>query len=149
LGEEALSRFQTLDFLALDALSRGQILTESMKARLPALVDAGAVESVGRGKGMRFFLSRELYQEMGEPGSYTRRKGLDHETNKALLIQHLSNCGGMGAPMKELEQVLPAQSRTSIRRMLSELQGEGRVVLVGTKSASRWLFNVSYSDRPV
>jgi predicted HTH transcriptional regulator len=49
LGEDALSRFQTLDFLALDALAHGRGLTREMKSRLADLIEAGAVESQGRG----------------------------------------------------------------------------------------------------
>lgn len=139
LGEDALSRFQTLDFLTLDLLSRGQSLPEAMTARLPPLVEVGAVESQGRGKGCRFFLSRELYKEMGAPGIHTRQQGLDYETNKELLVKHLRSGGGDGAQMAELQQVLPAQSRRSILRMLQELREEGRVVLVGKTSAQRWI----------
>ncbi|MCU0749361.1 MAG: putative DNA binding domain-containing protein [Akkermansiaceae bacterium] len=138
LGEDALSRFQTLDFLALDTLAHGRHLTSEMKTRLPDLIGAGAVESQGRGKGKRFFLSRELYAEMGSPGSYTRLKGLDHETNKALLLKHLQDAGAAGAPIREFEGVLPAQSRTNIRRMLSELRDEGLVDLQGNSRAQRW-----------
>ena len=89
LGEDALSRFQTQDFLALDALAHERELTSAMKSRLPNLIEAGAVEAQGRGKGKRFFLSRALYEVMGTPGAHTRQRGLDHETNKALLIKHL------------------------------------------------------------
>jgi ATP-dependent DNA helicase RecG len=138
LGEDALSRFQTLDFLALDSLAHGRHLTSEMKTRLPDLMEVGAVESQGRGKGQRFFLSRELYKEMGSPGSYTRLKGLDHETNKALLLKHLQDAGAAGAPIREFESVLPAQSRTNIRRMLTELRNEGRVDLLGNSRAQRW-----------
>ena len=138
IGEDSLSRFQTLDFLALDALAHGRELTPEMKSRLPDLIEAGAVECQGRGKGQRFFLSRALYEVMGSPGSYTRKKGLDHETNKALLIRHLQEAAEKGAPIRELEGVLPAQSRTNIRRMLSELREEGLVELLGSSSAQRW-----------
>ena len=109
-----------------------------MKIRIPALIEVGAVESQGRGKGQRFFLSRELYKEMGSPGSYTRLKGLDHETNKALLLKHLQDAGAAGAPIRDFEGVLPAQSRTNIRRMLTELRKEGRVDLQGNSRAQRW-----------
>jgi ATP-dependent DNA helicase RecG len=138
LGEAALSAFQTLDFLVLEVLSRGLPLTESMKTRLPALIDAGAVESQGRGKGQRFFLSRAIYEVMGTPGTHTRQLGLDNETNKELLLKHLRSCGDMGAKMSELEQVLPAQSRASILRMLNDLRGEQRAVLAGKSRARRW-----------
>ena len=138
LGEDALSSFQTIDFLTLDSLAREQALTDAMKSRIPKLLEAGAVESQGRGKGQHHFLSRPLYEEMGKPGVHTRRKGLDHETNKALLLQHLSSCRDHCAPIRELEQVLPAQSRSAILRMLKELQERGKVQLIGKGPAQRW-----------
>ncbi len=138
LGEDALSRFQTLDFLALDALTHGRELTPEMKTRLPDLIEAGAVESQGRGKGRRSFLSRELYEVMGTPGVHTRQRGLDYETNKALLLKHLISCRTGEAPIKDLEQVLPAQSRASILRMLNELRDEGRIKLHRAARASLW-----------
>lgn len=143
LGEDALSRFQTLDFLALDALSHDRELTLDMKSRLPDLMEAGAVESQGQGKGKRYFLSRALYEVMGKPGTHTRRQGLDYETNKALLLKHLRSCGDSGARMAELEQVLPAQSRASILRMLKDLQREQFVELVGQSRAQRWFMRQS------
>jgi ATP-dependent DNA helicase RecG len=138
LGEDALSRFQTLDFLALDSLAHGRHLTSEMKTRLPDLIEAGAVESQGRGNGQRFFLSRELYAEMGLPGAYTRQKGLDHETNKALLERHLKERAKEGAPLFELCQVLPALSPKSIQRLLTELRDERRVCLIGKTRNARW-----------
>lgn len=139
LGEDHLRSFQTLDFLTLDALARLSPLSEEMRARLPGLVEVGAVESQGRGKGIRYFLSRELFAEMGLPGAYTRQKGLDHETNKALLVKHLESRPNDGSPISELGQVLPALSRKAISRLLDELRQEGRVSLKGEKRGSRWL----------
>lgn len=139
LGEDALSRFQTLDFLTLDALAHDRELTADMKSRLPDLIEAGAVETQGRGKGKRGFLSRALYEEMGTPGAHTRQQGLDYETNKELLMKHLDSCGPRGSKMAELEQVLPAQSRRNILRMLNHLKSENRALLQGSGGYSRWL----------
>jgi len=139
LGDERLARFSTQDYLALDALQRDRPLAPPLVARMPSLIDAGAVESQGRGKGMRFFLSRDLYVAIGQPGAYTRRKGLDDETNKALLEKHIRDSGATGAPMRELQQVLPALSRAKIKRLLETLQQEKRVVLRGVTRAGRWL----------
>jgi ATP-dependent DNA helicase RecG len=138
LGEDALASFQTLDFLALDALAQQRELSEPMKSRLPGLLDLGAVESRGQGKGRRNFLSRELYEVMGKPGVHTRQQGLDYETNKELLLKHLRSCETAGAQMTELEQVLPAQSRRAILRMLQDLRDEGRVHLQGGGRSMRW-----------
>ncbi len=138
LGEDALAHFQTLDFLALDALAHGRDLSPEMKTRLPYLIEAGAVESQGRGKGRRSFLSRALYETMGTPGTHTRQQGLDYETNKELLLKHLRSRLDLKAKISELEQVLPAQSRASILRMLQDLRTEGRVELSGAGRSTRW-----------
>lgn len=141
LGEETLRSFSTYDFLALDYLHRDQPLPEALTARLPGLLEAGAVESVGRGKGTRYLLSQRLYAEIGARGVYTRKRGLDHETNKALLEQHLRLQGEEGAPLSELRQVLPSESESSIQRMLSELRSERRIFLRGQRRWARWVIS--------
>ena len=138
LGEERLRHFSTYDFLALDAICRDQPLTEPMRARLPGLIEAGAIEVQGRGRGVRHHLSRAMYAAIGQKGVYTRRKGLDHETNKALLMKHLTGNADVGAPLLELCQVLPAQSTSSVQRLLRELRSEGRVILRGARRGARW-----------
>jgi len=41
-----------------------------------------------------------------EKGTYTRKKGLDRETNKALLLKHIKENTKNGSRLKELMQVL-------------------------------------------
>ncbi len=138
LGDERLAKFNTADYLTLDALQRDRPLTSPLQARLSGLIEVGAVEQQGRGKGARFFLSRELYAAIGAPGIYTRRKGLDHETNKALLMKHLWDSATGGAPKAELVQVLPALSSRSLHRLMEELREDGFVELRGERRWSRW-----------
>lgn len=139
LGEEILRSFSTYDFLVLDYLRRDQPLPEPLAARLPGLLAAGVVESVGRGKGTRYLLSQRLYTEMGASGVYTRKRGLNHETNKALLEQHLRLRGDEGAPLSELRQVLPSESESGVQRLLSELRSEERIFLRGQRRWARWV----------
>jgi len=139
LGEETLRSFSTYDFLALDYLRRDRSLPEHLKARLPGLITAGAVESVGRGRGTRYILSQRLYAALGAKGTYTRKRGLDRETNKALLEKHLRGQGEDGAPLSELRQVLPSESARSIQYLLAELREEGRVTLRGQRRWARWV----------
>ncbi|MEI6705364.1 MAG: transcriptional regulator, partial [Deltaproteobacteria bacterium] len=141
LGEETLKSFSTYDFLALDCLHREQPLSESLTARLPGLVEVGAIESIGRGKGTRYLLSRRFYAALGATGVYTRKKGLDYETNKALLEKHLRSQGEAGAPLAELRQVLPAESESAIQRFLNELRDEGRILLKGNRRWARWFIS--------
>ena len=138
IGEERLRAFSTYDFLALDAIAREQPLTEAMRARLPGLIETGVVESQGRGRGTRYHLSRGLHAAIGRKGAYTRKRGLDHETNKALLEKHIRDHSEEGAPLADLCQVLPALSRRSVQRLLAELRSEGRANLVGQRKAARW-----------
>ncbi|MDK9718413.1 MAG: putative DNA binding domain-containing protein [Trichlorobacter sp.] len=138
LGEETLRSFSTYDFLTLDYLHREQTLPEHLKARLPNLVELGAIESVGRGRGTRYLLSRRLYAALGAKGVYTRKKGLDRETNKALLEKHLRNQGEVGAQLAELRQVLPAESESTVQNLLNELREENRVALKGKRRWARW-----------
>jgi ATP-dependent DNA helicase RecG len=138
LGEERLRSFSTYDFLALDYLRRDEALPDHFKARLPGLVDAGAVESVGRGRGTRYILARNLYAALGERGVYTRKKGLDRETNKALLLKHIEANAERGAKMEEFRQVLPALRRSQIQVLLRELRKERAIHLVGHTRAARW-----------
>ncbi|MGH8566789.1 MAG: hypothetical protein ACREXU_01925 [Gammaproteobacteria bacterium] len=109
-----------------------------MRSRIPGLIEAGAIEAQGRGRGVRYHVSRALYAAIGQKGVYTRRKGLDHETNKALLMQHLVGNPDVGAPLSELWQVLPAQSISSVQRLLRELRADGRVTLQGSRRGARW-----------
>ncbi|MCF3650060.1 ATP-binding protein [Synoicihabitans lomoniglobus] len=140
LGDDRLSTFSTYDYLTLDALQRDvpQPLEERMSARLPSLLEIGAVERMGRGKGTRYLLSRELFAAMGKSGAYTRQRGLDHETNKALLMKHLWDHATTGAPKRDLVQVLPSVSASSLHRLLEELRDSGFAELRGERRWARW-----------
>lgn len=138
LGEETLHSFSTDDFLALDCLHQERPLSEHLKARLPGLITAGAVESIGRGKGTKYMLSRKFHAVLGAKGVYTRKKGLDRETNKALLLKHIQDNKGTGARMEELRQVLPALSRSLIQVLLRELRKEQTIHIVGVTKNARW-----------
>lgn len=138
IGESRLQTFSTLDFLVLESLHLEKPLTEFMKDRLPGLVEAGAVESLGQGRTKRYVLSKALYASMGAKGVHTRKRGLDHETNKALLLQHLRGQGDLGAPLSELEQVLPALPERKVQRLLNELKAEDKILLEGTRRWARW-----------
>jgi ATP-dependent DNA helicase RecG len=139
LGEEKLKSFSTDDFLALDYLRREQSMPEYLKACLPGLISVGAVESIGHGRGTRYILARGLYAALGGKGVYTRTKGLDRGTNKALLLKHIQDNASTGARMEEFLQVLPALNRSQIQVLLRELRTAGRVRIDGARRKARWL----------
>ncbi len=138
IGEERLRGFSTHDFLVLDALRRQQPVADPLQTRLPTLVNAGIVERHGRGRGVRYILSRGMYAALGQRGAYTRERGLDHETNKALLVQHISQNDVEGCPLADLRQVLPALSGPQVQGLLQELRSEGRIRVMGARRWARW-----------
>lgn len=143
-------RRSTLSFPAATAIACGSptsttnrrvrvIAVQSrFRERLPFLVDQGLIERTGRGRGVRYMLSRDLYAFLGQKGVYTRQRGLDRETNKALLLKHLQNNAEAGSQLQELRQVLPALSRTQVQVLLRELLAEDCVHFVGHTSSARW-----------
>lgn len=138
IGRETLSTFSTQDFLVVDLIHREQPVPSELQERLPKLLDLGVIESQGRGNKKTYFLSRRFYTSLGKKGTYTRKRGLDKETNKELLVKHIEYNGKEGTRFDELSQVLPSLSRSQIKRLLEELKDEGRVHLVGRTKGARW-----------
>lgn len=139
LGSETGAAFATQDFLVLDHIHREVAIPSLLQDRLPRLRDLGAVESVGQGRGQHWLLSRRFHRWIGAEATYTRRRGLDHQTNKELLIKHLREAGSGGAPMVDLHRVLPALSRAHVKRLLDELRRDGRARMEGAKRGAKWL----------
>jgi ATP-dependent DNA helicase RecG len=138
VGQERMATFSTDDFLVVDLVHREQPVPDSLKSRVEHLLEQGIIERLGRGRGVRLLLSQRFYRRLGKAGVHTRKRGLDRETNKALLVRHLRESGNAGCPISELQQVLPAQSRDQLKRLLSELRREGRVRLAGERRGARW-----------
>jgi ATP-dependent DNA helicase RecG len=135
VGRERLARFSTQDFLILDWINRDQPVPVAYQSRVPYLLEQGIVERAGRGKCM---LSRQFYRFVRKKGMYTRKKGLDRETNKALLLKHIEDNRDEGSPLQELLQVLPALSRRQVQVLLGELKAENKAYSSGTTRAALW-----------
>lgn len=139
LGSERAAAFSTEDFLVIDLIHREQPVPVHLVSRTNVLLEQGVIERVGRGRGTRYLLSRRFYRFLGQGGVYTRRRGLDRETNKALLLRHLQDALPNGCAMAEMQQVLPALGRRAIQVLLDELRAEGRVRVEGKTRGARWV----------
>ncbi len=138
VGRETLKLFSTADFLLLDHVHRERKIPEHLRKRLQSLVEMGVVERFGRGRGVKYVLSRRYYKMAGEKGTYTRKKGLDRETNKTLLLKHIKENKKTGSRLKELRQVLPALSKDQVQSLVKELKAEGKLYKTGTTRSSLW-----------
>ncbi len=138
IGEERMAAFGTEDFLLVDIVHREQPIPEMLRPRVEPLLEQGVLERVGRGRGARLLLSRRFYRHLGKGGAYTRKRGLDRETNKQLLQKHIRDNAAQGASLAELQEVLPGLGRRAIQGMLESLKSEGAIVLEGKTRAARW-----------
>ena len=138
VGKEKLALFSTADFLLLDVIHKQQPVPEHLKHRLQRMVSMGIIEKFGRGRGVKYVLSRRYYAMIGEKGAYTRKKGLDRETNKSLLLKHIREYADTGSRLKELMQVLPALTKDQVQSLIRELKAEGKIYKTGTTRAALW-----------
>jgi ATP-dependent DNA helicase RecG len=143
IGMETLQSFSTGDFLAVNCIRREQPVPDDLKDRVPRLLELGVIERVARG---RFILGRRYYAAAGKKGVYTRKRGLDRETNKELLLKHIRENEETGSQMEEFYQVLPGLVRSQIQVLLRELRTEGRICSKGMTRAARWYSNQSRID---
>jgi ATP-dependent DNA helicase RecG len=138
LGKERLESFTTEDLLVIDQIFREEKPAECFKRNLLLLVDSGVVEQVSRGRAGRYVLSRQFYEFIGRKGTYTRKRGLDRETNKSLLLRHVEDNQKVGSRMEEFRQVLPSHSRSQIQVLLRELVAERKIHIHGKTLGARW-----------
>jgi len=138
VNRQLQASFDVHDFLLIDLIHREEPVPDPLRARLRRLIELGVVESIGRGRGTRYLLTRRFYSTTGQAGVYTRRKGLDREQNKAILWKHIRSRSPQGCAMAELQQVLPALNRVMIKRLLDELKREGKIRLESKRRWSRW-----------
>lgn len=138
LGHETLSSFSTEDLLVIDALHRERTVPSRLKESIRYLKERGIIETVGRGRGTRHILSHRFYDFIGKKGVYTRKKGLDRETNKTLLLKHIQRCREEGSRLQELMEVLPSLKPSQVQSLLRDLRAEGRIYHTGRTKGSRW-----------
>ena len=86
IGNDRLESLSTGDFLVINALYHDNAIPQNLRSRLKKLNDLGIIEHIGRNK---FILSRNLYSVAGKSGVHTRKRGLDRETNKELIVKHI------------------------------------------------------------
>jgi len=135
VSKDRTKSFSTYELLVLDMIHKGEKPVDHLRSTMRELVNEGIVESVSRGK---YVLSKKYYVIAGEKGTYTRRKGLDRETNRQLLLKHIKDNSEQGSPLKELMQVLPSLSKDQVQTLIRELKAEGKIFNKGKTRAALW-----------
>ncbi len=117
----------------LDAIRREHPGPAGDGGTVRGLLDLGLIERAGK---KRLVLSRKYHRLIGTPGAFTRKAGLDRDTNKALLLKHLNE--NPGAPLSDLCEVLPSLSADQVKTLLKELKSDGAARSEGVTRAGRW-----------
>ena len=134
IGRERQVSFEATDFITLDLINREQKLPQLAKECVPSLLKSGAVERIGR----KLILSGKFYEFVDKKGVYTRKRGLDRETNKQLLLKHIKDNRKQGSQFRDLREVLPSFSRDQVKKILAEMKREKMISVIGKTSAARW-----------
>jgi ATP-dependent DNA helicase RecG len=135
VGQETLKSWSVHDLILLDDVRQGKI--RKADDRIRQFMERGIVEHIGgSGKSSRYILSKRFYSFIGNKGRYTRKRGLNRDTNKELIIAHLKN-HSLGN-IKEFEEVLPDLTRDQIHSLLKELKNAGKIKHVGSKRMGHW-----------
>ena len=115
ISSEKKIEWTTQDLILLDDIRVGKTPSSEFQKSISRMADQGIIEKFGRGRGVRFILSKRLYSFLGEKGIYTRKRGLDREEKKALILKHIKN--HKKGTIKEFEQVLPSLNRNQIHKL--------------------------------
>ena len=138
MGQERLKSFSIEDFLILDLVHREEPIPQKWQSNVKSLIEMGILERYSRGRGVRYLFSRRYYNFIGKKGVYTRKRGLDRETNKELLLKHISVQVSTGSRLQELMQVLPMLSKNQVQTLLRELKEDALVHRKGTTRGALW-----------
>lgn len=138
IGQERLKSFSIEDFLILDLVQREETIPQKWQTNAKHLIEAGILEKLSRGRGVRYLFSRRYYNFIGKRGAYTRKRGLDRETNKELLLKHIMEHAQAGSRLQELMQVLPMLSKDQVQKLVKELKLQKAIFNKGTTRSALW-----------
>jgi ATP-dependent DNA helicase RecG len=129
-------KWTTQDLILLDDIRIGKSPLPEYQDSLRRLTEQGIVEKFGRGRGVRYILSKRFYSFLGEKGVYTRKRGLDAQEKKALIVKHIENHGK--GTIQEFEQIFPNLTRYQIHNLLKHLKKQKIIEYEGPPKGGFW-----------
>jgi ATP-dependent DNA helicase RecG len=138
IGQRRVRLFNADDLLILLNIFDNQPIPLRLNKSAEKLSDEGLLEKKPNSRGLKWVLARKLYVAVGQAGVHTIKKGLDRDTNKELLLNHIKLNGKNGAKMEELRQVLPSFSRSNVLSLLRSLRKDGLITSKGERRGAKW-----------
>jgi len=90
----------------------------------------GIIEKTGRGRGIKYLLSKKFYDFIGRKGEYTRKKWLSKEQQKEVLLNYFKQYK-KGRMIDFSELFENKLNRIQIQRLLSELRMDDAIFFDG------------------
>jgi len=138
VGREEQISFSLEHLLAIDCVHQNRPIPVQLRPSFEDMKSKGIVEVSGRGRGVKYILSRRFYSEIGDRAAYTRLKGLDRKTIKELIVQHLVEYQNEGCTLQDILRLRLNLTYGQARSLLQGLKREGRAHAEGTTRGGRW-----------
>lgn len=106
---------------SVDASAVIQHSLSETRRYLLRLVEAGLVETRGRGKGQSYLLSSATYRRLGLESQYVRQRGFEPLQQEQLVVQYVEAHGRIKRrEVAELCKIGPAQATRLLRRLVKK-----------------------------
>jgi ATP-dependent DNA helicase RecG len=138
IGQDRVKSFSADDLLILQNVYDNKPVKTNFSRNVNTLLEEGLLERAPKSSGYKLILARKLYAAIGQQGVHTRKKGLDRETQKALLIKHIKTNEKEGTKLEELRQILPSLTRSGVQVLVRELKNEGLIFSTGSTKGTLW-----------
>lgn len=136
ISTETNIRLSAKDYVLLERVRQGAINSINDDEALQRLLDAGLLEKSRHGRYTRPILSKRFYTALNRRGEYTRHKGIDYETKKAIILKHLANY--KKGYIEDIEEALShSVKRQTLYYYLTKLRDAGEVEFVGNRYIGR------------
>ena len=137
--ERIINEHQIL--LSFEEIYELEKIREWQKIEKPEFKDKfirlGIIESIGKGRGTKYILSRRYYETIGQSGKHTRIKGLNRDQVKELILNHIKE----GKPARRIDLITGFSEckPKDISNILQELKKAGEITFIGEPKTGRWL----------
>lgn len=98
-------------------------------------VELNLIEKSGFGRGTRYLLSRQFYENLDQRGKYTKIKGISRDMKKQLILNHISSFHKVTT--SELQQALD-MNQIDVNNLLQELKKTNKIIHHGSKKYGYW-----------
>jgi ATP-dependent DNA helicase RecG len=113
----------------LDAIQKNRVITDDAVKHLKS-------KKLIEGRKPNYIIAAHIAQQTHQLAEYTRKKGVEEETVKQMILQLLRNANGGQIKLQDIMQTVdnmlptiltPVQRQRKVRHLLNKMQKEGLI----------------------